>query len=272
MYDASVLEYTKGVSYMPSDRLRKERRLQGVCRCGKPFMANLKMCQECRDRRNERHRELRAIRRESGLCFCGKPARPGLKSCGGCAAKHVKEVSAAYKKKIAAGFCSCGQEPVPGRSKCERCHARWQHGVVAKRAAGICYSCTKPARGEGVLCETCLSRGAKAGSYTGIYRKRLVMDHYGGKCACCGEDAIEFLTIDHINNDGAEHRKTVLSHASRNGRSVRLYSWLVQEGFPSGFQVLCMNCNTAKGFYGRCPCPERNSARLKETAGTLTVF
>lgn len=70
--------------------------------------------------------------------------------------------------------------------------------------------------------------------------------HYGGHCSCCGESRYEFLTIDHIENDGAEHRRTVVSSRS-------ICFWLKQNGYPEGFQVLCWNCNTAKHFHGGCP-------------------
>ena len=46
-----------------------------------------------------------------------------------------------------------------------------------------------------------------------------VLDAYGGKCACCGEEQYEFLCIDHVNDDGNERH----------------------------------NCNMAKGFHGQCP-------------------
>jgi len=76
-------------------------------------------------------------------------------------------------------------------------------------------------------------------------RKILLLEHYGKSCACCGETIFEFLTIDHINNNGAEHRRKI-------GRS-ETYKWLIENNFPEGFQILCMNCNSAKGFYGKCP-------------------
>src|SRR3990167_2513529 len=38
-------------------------------------------------------------------------------------------------------------------------------------------------------------------------RRLAVIFHYGGRCACCGELEPKFLAIDHINNDGAVHRK-----------------------------------------------------------------
>ncbi len=71
------------------------------------------------------------------------------------------------------------------------------------------------------------------------------IEKYGGRCVCCGEDEYKFLTIDHINNDGAEHRKKVpISY---------LTEWLKRNKYPSGFQLLCYNCNMAKGHYGTCP-------------------
>lgn len=76
-------------------------------------------------------------------------------------------------------------------------------------------------------------------------RRQEVLAAYGGKCTCCGESTPEFLVIDHINNDGAAHRKEI---GARN-----IYIWLRREGYPEGFQVLCHNCNIAKEFYGACP-------------------
>jgi hypothetical protein len=78
-----------------------------------------------------------------------------------------------------------------------------------------------------------------------------VLQHYGGKCACCGETEVKFLGIDHINNDGAAHRKAI------GGGGNTTYRWLIKHGYPPGFQVLCHNCNLAKGFYGVCPHQER---------------
>jgi hypothetical protein len=74
-----------------------------------------------------------------------------------------------------------------------------------------------------------------------------ILEAYGHRCTCCGESRQEFLAIDHIFNDGAEHRKQV-------GSSKTFYYWLKRNGFPKDrFQLLCHNCNLAKGFYGECP-------------------
>lgn len=71
-----------------------------------------------------------------------------------------------------------------------------------------------------------------------------VLAHYGNKCSCCGESTREFLGIDHINGKIPEQKHL-------GGQS--LCAWLIKNNFPEGFQVLCHNCNCAKGFYGICP-------------------
>lgn len=78
-----------------------------------------------------------------------------------------------------------------------------------------------------------------------------VLQAYGGnppKCACCGENHVEFLQIDHTNGGGNKHRKQV--GTSGGGR---FYLWLIKNNFPDGFRVLCANCNLSRGFYGYCP-------------------
>lgn len=75
----------------------------------------------------------------------------------------------------------------------------------------------------------------------------LVINHYSkeNKCVCCGESNIKFLTIDHINNNGAEHRKQI--------KNDHLAGWLVRNNYPEGFQILCWNCNEGKKIYKICP-------------------
>jgi hypothetical protein len=75
---------------------------------------------------------------------------------------------------------------------------------------------------------------------------------YGGpRCSCCGESESLFLTIDHIENNGADHRRK----DKRN-----LYERLKQQGFPPGFQVLCRNCNWGKHANGGV-CPHLTRAK-----------
>jgi hypothetical protein len=67
-------------------------------------------------------------------------------------------------------------------------------------------------------------------------------------CVCCGETTLEFLALDHIDGGGNAHRKSI-----RPTGIVSMYEWARRNGYPPLFQVLCHNCNLAKGFYGRCP-------------------
>jgi len=90
-----------------------------------------------------------------------------------------------------------------------------------------------------------------------------VLSHYSKgipKCICCGENIINFLTIDHIKNDGAAHRKLIKNQGGRI-----FYRWLKRNNYPKGYQVLCFNCNCGKQLnFGICPHEEiRKRMRLK---------
>lgn len=81
--------------------------------------------------------------------------------------------------------------------------------------------------------------------------KLAVLNHYspgGIRCACCGEQRIEFMTLDHVNGGGGQHRKEIKKTAGNS-----FYRWLIANQFPDGFRVLCFNCNAAFGMYGQCP-------------------
>lgn len=78
--------------------------------------------------------------------------------------------------------------------------------------------------------------------------KNEIINAYGGKCACCDEGNDVFLTIDHTNGGGNQHRKEI---GSDGGTSM--YYWLKRNNYPNGFRVLCWNCNAAHAIMGRCP-------------------
>lgn len=74
-----------------------------------------------------------------------------------------------------------------------------------------------------------------------------VLSHYSqGKLKCnnCGIGDIDVLCLDHINNNGVDHRK----QAGIVGGKI--YRWLIKNNYPKGFQVLCFNCNMKKSFNG----------------------
>lgn len=77
-----------------------------------------------------------------------------------------------------------------------------------------------------------------------ILIKTEVLTHYGNnecKCVKCGFGDIRALSIDHINGNGAEHRKE-----NKNVRGNHVYEWLRKNKFPEGYQTLCMNCQLIK--------------------------
>ena len=70
---------------------------------------------------------------------------------------------------------------------------------------------------------------------------------YGNRCSCCGIDTEAFLTLDHINRDGKQHRAQARAQFG-------VYADLKMRGWPKdGYRLLCMNCNWATRFGNACP-------------------
>jgi len=114
-----------------------------------------------------------------------------------------------------------------------------------RRKAGICSTCNQAVSPGSAFCPLHREK-VRAYEANAVRRARTkVLDHYGGKCSCCGEGEQIFLQVDHINDDGAEHRRTM--------KDGNINAWLVREGFPPGFQLLCANCNWGKRMLGACP-------------------
>jgi hypothetical protein len=223
----------------------------------------------------------RARRRaEAGLCCsCNEKAIPGTRRCP----KHTKEASEQaarrYQQRKAAQICPLCRDPekevVEGKACCQECLDKQAASTASRRedykprmselrgqyyderlAANLCVLCGKqPAAASRVDCDACNKANKARQQRRNERRRRAVIMHYGGKCACCGESTFEFLEIDHVNNDGAAHRKEI-------GKS-NTYKWLINNKYPSGFRVLCSNCNHARGRYSYCP---HELKRAKEEA------
>lgn len=82
-------------------------------------------------------------------------------------------------------------------------------------------------------------------------RRQQVLDHYGRKCACCG--ATDDLSIDHLDSELGRQHKAAGIHGGR------LTHWLIVNGLPDGFQVLCRPCNRSKGSGPGCRMHARQS-------------
>jgi hypothetical protein len=120
------------------------------------------------------------------------------------------------------------------RYKVWELYGKESHGVNGHR--GICIECARP-----------IDKIANARSQQKL--KLAVMAAYGGSCVCCGESEIRFLTIDHVDGDGASHRR-----ATSTKGGPQFYRWLRKNNYPGGFQLLCWNCNAGRYFNGGiCP-------------------
>lgn len=102
------------------------------------------------------------------------------------------------------------------------------------------------------VCKLCYGRKWRA------QVKLEMLNALGRKCRCCGETNPLFLTLDHVQNDGASHR------ASFKSTNVELiYQQAKCEGWPADkYQLLCMNCNFAKGHFGVCPHEEGKTPEM----------
>lgn len=65
-----------------------------------------------------------------------------------------------------------------------------------------------------------------------------VLTNYGeAACCLCGEDRIGALNLDHIAGGGSQHRKAI------NKKARDFYAWIIAQSYPTGYRVLCSNCN-----------------------------
>lgn len=84
--------------------------------------------------------------------------------------------------------------------------------------------------------------------------KLFVLSYYSPQLVCqcsfsrcwhigaCRVSDPRILCIDHIDGGGNRHRKSI---------TTPFYNWLKKNGFPTGFQVLCQNCNWMKAHENR---------------------
>lgn len=68
------------------------------------------------------------------------------------------------------------------------------------------------------------------------------------RCQHCGFDKIDALCLDHVENNGAAHRKEInVKHRGCSPTAgTRIYEYIQKNGKVEGLQVLCANCNLMK--------------------------
>lgn len=69
------------------------------------------------------------------------------------------------------------------------------------------------------------------------------LDMYGNACVCCGETIPDLLTIEHKLG---QIRKTKETGTVAYRKAIQKYS-------PDLYEILCWNCNCARGQLGYCP-------------------
>lgn len=114
---------------------------------------------------------------------------------------------------------------------------------------GLCGNCgIRPIILHKKQCSKCNSSASRQHAEL----KRIIFEHYGGRCVCCGELEPMFLSVDHINNDGAEDRRKDNTGGSNFYR--RIVKGIKSGNAPTDLQLLCRNCNWGKHVNGGiCP-------------------
>lgn len=118
------------------------------------------------------------------------------------------------------------------------------------------------------VCRTCIQTQFKPRDAARRLRNRIaVLTHYSNgtpQCACCKLRQLEFLALDHINGGGRQHRKQL--------KTASIYVYLVARNFPTGYRVLCHNCNMSLGIYGYCPHVTASLSPANFPCETTSVF
>lgn len=194
-------------------------------------------------RKNERERWTLA-----GLCSQCGAERDSLarQTCAKCRSRRKTYNRTIISKSKSRGMCiKCHQkEPQAGLTTCVDCYngaLKRGRGIYhTRKAQGLCPKCGEARDSEAITCSTCrkIQRDKQVARWDAIFA------YYGQLCICCGETERAFLTVDHVNGDGADWRNT---------GKANLQALVIAEGFPEKYQVLCWNCNCAKGMRGGCP-------------------
>lgn len=267
---------------------RAEKRLAmppGVCSaypcCIRPAADGAKRCERCRGHgRSSRKRRRERLALLPGQCFKdGCVGNAGdSKYCADHAAQANETVKQFFRKAKLGAFAAyggacfcCGESTVEflsidhidgykeGPRAGQKLYMWLRRNNYPVGFRVLCMNCNtaKGLRGECPHIGLFRPTVTQSGMYQRAQMKRLremTFNAYGGqKCACCGESQEGFLCVDHVNDDGASHRKQV-------GHGMKFYLWLKRNGFPTGFQILCVNCNFAKGHFGGCPHLPRKAA------------
>lgn len=163
--------------------------------------------------RRKRYAELKRL----GLCtYCKKPLGDESGRHAECRTAEAARVKKNRQVRVRNGVCAnCGGTDVVGSWACRNCCDRLAVNSQELR-------CT-------------------------------VILHYSpeSRCACCGQQDIRFLTIDHMDDDGETWR------SAHGASGATLYRWIIDNGFPKNLQILCFSCNSGRYLNGGV-CPHKD--------------
>lgn len=234
-------------------------------------------------------REWRADRKRKDLCLeCPKPARLGLTTCG----EHPSRAGSLRlwrETKKEAGICvDCSRRAAKGRTLCQyhldKLKAAYKKRSEGRRTRrGLCVRCRNgtPALPRSSFCQKHKEEAAAEHRLKDFKKREAlkieVLEAYGGcRCVCCGDEHIEWLSLEHPNNDGAAHRRRLLHtlHVS-NRCGHKFYFKLKQLGFPRDVEmvVLCLPCQQARTRGTKiCPHEKERQAKLRFAQGMASYI
>lgn len=164
--------------------------------------------------------------------------------------RHVRQENKAK------GLCPCGASPVRGRKSCAECldyRRKYRERDLATKHTGQCISpsCQREASANRRKCEYHLDQYRRHAAQRHQRLKTDMFNAYGNACACCGETERGFLSVDHVQNDGADERRAF----GRGGATMRVYALAKELGYPKDrYRLLCFNCNMGRQLNGgTCP-------------------
>ena len=223
--------------------LRELRKASGLCTICGITADNGTRCTSCSIKQNENNQRHIDKRKILGKCISagcdGSPSNNKHSYCDICREKKNSESRLIDKNRKESGLCvNCGIKAVEGKDKCEVCFKekneymkKWR---LKKIADGKCGSC-----GDNILapgyksCELCLQKRC---DYHAKLKLKVLATYGGAVCIGCGETEICTLQVDHVAGGGNKHAKEI-------GGRGKMYKWLRDNNFPSGFRILCANCN-----------------------------
>lgn len=223
----------------------------GICtQCREPVVTGNRMCQIHLDRNAAYARARRLTSNINGVCWiCSQPTDQGKSCCKKHNEDGLLRSRKMRSKRIGNKLCTqCKSINTTGYYLCRDCSQRIEIEKAERTAAGLCLriGCPNDVAPGRKQCKRCLDNSAESSRKA----KQVVFNHYGQICNCpcgCRVTNYRWLTIDHINNDGAEKRKRGGHRAGKE-----FYLQIARLGFPDDLQILCWNCNCAKAFFGGC--------------------